>query len=301
MSVKATIGVTGAQGFVGRALTRDLRRKGYRLRLFGRVEGRTAEGDRIEALDDPALSFEGVDSLVHLAGIPTSKASDADLTRSNVDLTVEVARKAAAAGVRRFVFFSSLHIHGKSSETKIAPDAPHEPHNSYGRSKTAAEQALEAFRGTGGMRLVILRPPMIYGPGARGSFAALLRLVKSGLPLPFGAATTQRSFCSIGNLLSAVQASLDHPDPPPVLFPADPDDFSTRDLCVALRAATGSSSLLIPAPVWMVRGLLDLAGQREVGRSLFEPLLIDRSHWADWGWSPPESNALAIERAVQAE
>ena len=240
-----------------------------------------------------------MDSLVHLAGIPTSKASDADLTRSNVDLTRDVARKAAAAGVQRFVFFSSLHVHGKSAGEKLSPDAPHEPHNSYGRSKTDAERVLQESHGAGGMRLVILRPPMIYGQGAKGSFAALLRLVKSGLPLPFGAANTRRSFCSIGNLLSAVQASLDHPNPPPVLFPADPEDFSTRDLCVALKAATGSSSLLLPVPVWIMRGLLGLAGQREIARSLFEPLLIDRSHWADWGWSPPESNAVAIERAVQ--
>lgn len=299
MSTEPTVGITGAQGFIGRGLVTELdREKRVKLRLFGRRASTTAGGLAVTRLDAEPASFAGIDTLVHLAGVTTSKPTDADLTATNVDLALDVARAAASAEVRRFVFFSSVHVHGKAITGPISPETPYGPENAYGRSKVAAEQALEAFCRGGEMELIILRPPMIYGPAAKGSFALLLKLVRTGIPLPFGAATAPRSFCSISNLVSATIAASTRASPPRLLFPADPEDFSTRDLVEAMKTASGTSSALLPVPNWIMRRLLLVAGRGEIYKSLFESLVIDRSHWRQWDWRPVETGAHGVRVAV---
>jgi nucleoside-diphosphate-sugar epimerase len=171
MPPREAVAVTGAAGFLGRPISRALADR-KDLRLFGR-EARQTENGAVRALDDMS-GLSGVSCVVHLAGIPTSQAPEADILRVNVDLACDVARAAGAAGVERFILFSSLHVHGKATGACIGPESPFAPHNAYGRSKVQAEEAVGNICRETGMRLVILRPPMIYGPGGRGSFFQLL-------------------------------------------------------------------------------------------------------------------------------
>lgn len=292
------IGVVGATGFVGRHLVADLVAEGPgRPRLFGRSGG-TVAGCPVEPLDLRPQTFAGLDCLVHLAGITTSRASPEALQRTNVDLAVDVARAAAAAGVKRFVFLSSLHVHGKAADGAVGPDSPLRADNAYGGSKIAAEQALAAVAAETGLELAVLRPPMVYGPGAKGSFSLLARLVRTGAPLPLALARGRRSFCSVNNLVSAIRHAIDAPIPGGPLIPADSEDFETRELVEAMAGAVGRRSRLWPVPRAVLAAPLALVGRREMITSLFEPLRIDRSHWAAHGWSPVETGAEAVRAAL---
>lgn len=278
------IGITGATGFVGRALTQHLRAQGREdVRLFGR---------------DTTYDFAGLDCVVHLAGITTSRASMEELRRVNVDMAAAVARAAADHGVRRLVFMSSLHVHGKASAFPVGPQSPLHPDNAYGQSKAEAEVVVKAIADQAGMELVVLRPPMIYGPGSKGSFPLLARLVATGLPLPFGAARGRRSFCSIDNLLSALDRAIDGPVVAGALIPADPDDFDTPRLVAAMAQAKGRRARLFPFHRALLAAPLSLIGRSEMATSLFDPLSIDRSHWTDWAWQPQQSGTEAVAKAL---
>lgn len=292
------IGIVGATGFVGRHLVAALVAEGPgRPRLFGRSGG-TVEGCPVEPLGLRPESLAGLDCVVHLAGITTSRASPEALQRTNVDLAVDVARAAAAAGVKRFVFLSSLHVHGKAADEAVGPDSPLRADNAYGASKIAAERALAAVAAKTGLEVAVLRPPMVYGPGAKGSFSLLARLVGAGAPLPLALARGRRSFCSVKNLVSAIRHAIDAPTPGGPLIPADPEDFETRDLVKAMADALDRRVRLWSAPKALLAAPLALVGRREMVTSLFEPLRIDRSHWAAHGWRPVETGADAVRAAL---
>lgn len=293
-----TIGITGATGFIGQALARRLTEQGRPMRLFGRRQSITSSGQLIEPLDASPEAFKGIDVLVHLAGIASSDRPEPEIRRANIDLALDVARVAIAANVKRLIFFSSLGVHGKAAGAAITPETPFEPQNAYARSKAEAERQLRD-ECAGRIELVIVRPPMIYGRDGKGSFQALLKLVKTGIPLPFGAATAKRSFCSITNLVSATQAAIDHPTPPAVFIPADAEDLSTRDLCLAMRTSLGSKSPLVPVPARAMLPLLRATGRAEMAQSLFEPLSIDRTHWAEWGWRPDQSTVDSVHSEIR--
>lgn len=294
------IGIVGASGFVGRALVEQLAKDGSGCpRLFGRRAGEV-RGCAIEPLELTPYTFRGLDYVVHLSGITTSRATAEDLQRANIDLAVGVAAAAASAKVKRFIFISSLHVHGKSASTLIAPNSRFNPDNAYGRSKAAAEAALVRIADEAGLELVILRPPMVYGAGAMGSFNLLARLVKTGLPLPFALARGQRTFCSVANLVSAIRHAIDAASPPRVLIPADPGDFDTPGLVRAMATAMGRPPRLWSVPKAVLLAPLAAAGRAEMITSLFEPLRIDRSHWASYGWRPVESGVEAVRAALGA-
>lgn len=293
------IGITGATGFVGGALVESLLAEGAELRLFGR-EAASVRGLPVRPFRAAPEDFAGLDCVVHLAGITTSRASAEALRQANVDLAVETARAAAAAGVRRFVFLSSLHVHGKSAGEAVRPDSPLNADNAYGRSKAEAEGALRAVAEETGLELVILRPPMIYGRDGKGSFQLLARLVRSGLPLPFGRARGRRSFCSIENLVSAIRRAIRGPARPEALIPADPDDFDTPELVRAMAGALNRPARLFAFPRALLTLPLALVGRAEMIVSLFDPLRVDRAHWAAWGWAPEQPGSDAVRAAVAA-
>lgn len=297
-SANKRLGIVGASGFIGRALVEQLMAGGSACpRLFGRRAG-AIDGCAIEVLDLSPEAFRGLDCVVHLSGITTSRASEAALRTANVDLAVQVATAAAAAGVKRMVFVSSLHVHGKSASGPIAPESPFNPDNAYGRSKAAAEAALGRIAARTGLELVILRPPMVYGAAAKGSFSLLARLVRTGLPLPFGLARGRRSFCSVGNLSSAIRHAATAPAPAKVLIPADPEDFDTPGLARAMGAAQGLAVRLWPVPKMALAAPLAAIGRAEMITSLFEPLRVDRSHWQAQGWRPIETGPEAVRAAL---
>lgn len=294
------IGVTGAKGFVGTAVVRSLVADAVRVRLFGREAGE-AEGLPVEALRPSVESFAGLDSLVHLAGVTGRRMPLQTLAEVNVALAADTLTAAIKAGVRRFVFFSSIGVHGRGSQRPVAPEDHFAPVNAYGRSKVNAERVLNYINRDGAIELIVVRPPMIYGPGGRSSLDALVRAVRLGAPLPFGAATAKRSFCSLGNVVSATRAALTSTASAGVLLPSDPDDFSTCELIETIKAACDLTVPLVRAPPEMMKLLLAVLGQRELAASLFDPLSIDRAHWRDWGWTPPEVGREAVAQLYRSK
>ncbi|MEQ7155768.1 NAD-dependent epimerase/dehydratase family protein [Brevundimonas aurifodinae] len=293
------VGIVGASGFLGAALVDRLTRRGeVQPRLFGRRDG-TISGHRIERLDPTRPStLEGLDVVVHLAALTNARAPEAELWQANVELARETARAAASAGVRRFVFTSSLHVYGRSSVAAVGPESPFQPTDGYGRSKVAAEQSLAAVSQETGLAVCVLRPPMIYGPGAGGSFAQLVALVRSGLPLPLALARSPRSLCSINNAASAVEHAILAGVAGEVLLPADPDDILPRDLIVAIAALEGRRPVLWPVPRGLLSAPLALVGRSGIVSSLFDPLCIDRTHWAASGWRPVETGSEGLAVAL---
>lgn len=295
------IAIVGATGLVGRALVAELLSEGRgRPRLFGRAQGEVA-GCPVEPLQLVPDAFAGLDAVVHLAAITTIHADEVTLQRVNVDMAVQTAQAAVAAGVRRFVFLSSIAVHGRTSEAEIGPETPMRPINGYGRSKMEAERRLTDLARQTGLELQILRPPMVYGRGGSGSFAALARLVHSGLPLPLAAAQGARTFCSVGNLVSAIRHALNTDEPNGILLPGDPADVAVPQLVRRMANSEGKRERLFYAPRRLVAFLASLVGRHEIVSSLFDPMCVDRSHWARRGWRPVESGEVAMQAALRAD
>jgi len=283
--------VTGAGGFVGRALCPALRRASWSVVPAGRDE----TGDIGPETDWRPL-LEGVDAVVHLAARvhvirDEARNPSAAFDRANHQATARLAGQAAEAGIRRFLYLSSVKVHGDHSDRPLsAADAP-APTDPYGRSKLAAEQALA--RHSGRMATVVLRPPLVYGPGVKGNFLSLLRAVDRGLPLPLAAIDNRRSLIQVENLADAIRAALDAP--PGVYLPSDRDDVSTAMLVRRVAAALGRPARLFPAPPAILRGLAAAVGKSAAVERLIGTLTVDG---ALPGWHPPHSMSEGMTAAA---
>lgn len=291
--------VTGANGFIGRALCPYLSSLGHEVvpavrRPCGLPGERIVvdEGSRAEAL-------QGCLGVVHLAArahVMRESAADAlaEFRRVNVEGTLRLARQAVAAGVRRFVFISSVKVNGEETRPGrpcTADDAP-APEDAYGHSKAEAEAGLRQLARETGIELAIIRPVLVYGPGAKGNFSSMLRWVQHGVPLPFGAVTqNRRSLLALGNLVNLIGICIDHPRAVGQTFLAsDGEDLSTAQLLRRLGAAIGRPARLLAVPP----GALDLGarvlGKRAVARRLLGSLQVDISKTRELlGWRPPFS------------
>jgi nucleoside-diphosphate-sugar epimerase len=210
--------VTGASGFVGRNLRPAL----------------------ISAGHEP-VALEKAQVVVHLAAVAHRKASQEELQRVNVDLAVDTARKAAAAGAR-FVFLSSVKVHGEFALTPLRVDSPIAPQDRYAESKARAEDALRAIAG---LRLAVLRPPLVYGPGVKANFLALMKAVAGRWPLPLASIDNRRSLVFVGNLAAAILACLDKGG---TYLVSDGDAVSTPQLCREIGTALGRPARLFAFP-----------------------------------------------------
>ena len=303
------IAVTGAGGFVGRALCRALATGGHTVIACIRSDEGPEGADEVRRItditerDSLCEAFAGVDAVVHLAGrahVMADGAIDplAEYRHVNVEGTRAVAEAAADAGVRRVVFVSSVKVNGEGAEG--APyretDQP-APEDAYGITKHEAERALFDIAQKRGFEAVCLRPPLVYGPGVRANFAALMKLCDSGLPLPFGAITqNRRSLIYVDNLTSAIMAALLHEKAAGQIFLVrDNDDFSTAGLIRALRQALGRPARLIPIPSCFLNLLLRLAGRGAMAKRLLGSLTVDDGTIrAALGWSPPVTTTDAM-------
>ena len=268
------IAVTGAGGFIGSALTQMLAGEGHEVLPLSRND-----------LSDP--DFSGVETIVHCAALahrtgaerPDAAAFDA----VNHRLAVELAVKAKAAGVRRFVFVSTIYtIAGNPSP--LTPDMPLNPRDDYGRAKAKAEADLLAVSG---IEIVIARPVLVYGPGARANLKALIKLCDSGLPLPFGLANNRRSFVSLENVaraLTFLSLAPAHKVAGCVFHLAEPQPRSTKELVTKLRAALGKPSRLLPLPPVFMRLLLSAAGKSGLYDQLYGDLVADTSSLIETGF-----------------
>lgn len=306
-----TILITGASGFVGGALAKRLSEQGAELRALGRTRPGIAAEFFEGSIDDRQVSrqaLEGVDCVVHLAGRAhqlreTSVDPLESFRAANCRLAEALAVQAVEAGVRRFVFISSIGVNGAFTQdgcpfTEVSEPAPH---SAYARSKYEAEAALQAVAEKGGMELVIIRPPLVYGPGAPGNFSSLMRWVEKGVPLPFGAVHNRRSLVAIDNLVDLIIRCIDHPAAANQLFLAgDGEDLSTTALLRGVAEAMGRPARLIPLPVALLRLTARALGKKAMAHSLLDSLQVDISKARDLlGWEPPVSIKEGLRRCVR--
>lgn len=277
--------VTGADGFIGRALCHELRARGLPLRAVTRRPGAQAGAvaiGPIEAFDRWAEPLRGVSCVVHLANLAHASSRDAAAARAvNVDATVRLARAAIDAGVPRFVFLSSAKVHGE--ETCAQPfteAAPIVPGDLYAQLKAEAEAALLGLAAASSTRFTMLRPPLVYGPGVKANFLQLVSALGRGLPLPLAGLSNRRSLVFAGNLVDAVIRCGAAPRAAPAYLLCDGPPLSTPQLCRALGAALRRPARLFRLP----QRLLELhPAMRKLTRSL---VLDDSALRAGLGWRP---------------
>lgn len=268
------IAVTGAGGFIGSALTQMLAGEGHEVLPLSRND-----------LSDP--DFSGVETVVHCAALAHRTGAErpdaATFDAVNHRLAVELAVRAKTAGVRRFVFVSTIYTIARNP-SPLTPDMRLNPRDDYGRAKAKAEADL---RELSGIEIVIARPVLVYGPGARANLKALIKLCDSGLPLPFGLANNRRSFVSLENVARALAfLSVAPADKVAgrVFHLAEPQPRSTKELVTKLRAALGKPSRLLPLPPVFMRLLLTAAGKSGLYDQLYGDLVADTSSLIDAGF-----------------
>lgn len=305
--------VTGATGFVGAEMVRRLAAEGWQVRAaVRRTSGdwpatvETAFIKDIDADTDWRAALTDVDVVVHCAG-RAHKLQDAALDpleefrRVNERGTLALARQAAEAGVRRFIFISTIGVNGSETADKpfAADDEPH-PDSPYAVSKYEAEQGLHRLARDTGLEIVILRPPLIYGRNAPGNFGQLVKAVGRGLPLPLGAIRNKRSFVALGNLVDLVRICLEHPGAAGQVFlVSDGDDLSTSEFIRKIGTAMGKSSFLIPLPASLLHMLAKCAGKENAVKKLTVSLQLDiQKNKALLGWEPPAKLDQGMSEAV---
>ena len=282
--------VTGATGFVGRSLVSELFSKGYQIKVLVRqITNDFPDGiEQIEGtlldLKNLSNSLAGVSVVIHCAArahIMNDSIADplAEFRQVNTAATLNLARQAVEAGVRRFVFISSIKVNGELTESvPFSPEDDVIPTDPYGLSKYEAEQGLLALAKETGMEVVIIRPTLVYGLGVKGNFASLLKWMKRGVPLPFGAVHNQRSLVALDNLIDFIIHCIDHPKAANEVFLiSDGEDVSTTELLRKVANAFGKKPMLLPIPVWLMSLVAKLVGKGDVANRLFGSLQVDSS------------------------
>ncbi len=291
----STVFITGASGYIGGAIARELaavhRVKGGVRRLADLPSGiqPVVTGD----LADARLDFTGVDAVVHAAGLGHRRGvSQVAWRRANLDAAVNVAAQAKAAGVRRLVLISTAHVHGRVHAGRVGDATAFAPADAYAESKLLAERAVAAVFGEG---LSILRPVAVIGPGCPGNLQPLMRLLRRGLPLPFGALTNRRSFIAVADLARLVALVLASTAPPPMALAASPQAIATPALIRALARGMDVPARLLPAPPALLGAVARLLGRGSLWQSLSGDFLAEPRAALDLGWQPRASLEQALE------
>jgi UDP-glucose 4-epimerase len=301
--------VTGAGGFVGRHLVPVLAGEGWRVRRAVRTLSGSDDEVLIGSLG-PATDWQaalaGVEAVAHLAARAHHPGEEraAELYRAvNTEGTLQLARCAAAAGVRRFVHVSTVLVNGSSTDGR-APfredDIP-APRGVYGNSKAAAEAGLKQLAETVDMRIAVIRPPLIYGAGALGNFRLLVRAIQRGIPLPFGAIHNRRAFLGVENFASFIASRLSRAERKfDIFLVADEMQISTPEFVRQIARAANSTARLVPVPVTALQVLLKMSGRPEARDSLIGSMEIDTSKAAATGWRPQLGMEEGLRRALSA-
>ena len=295
--------VTGANGFVGKSLSAELFGQGHTVQAAVRTKVAPIENvettivGEVNGSTDWSQSLAGVSTVVHLAArvhIMRDSAADplAEFRAVNVHGTLNLARQAAAAGVRRFVFLSSIKVNGEHTDLGSPFNAEQRaaPQDAYGISKHEAELGLRGIAAETGMQVVIIRPPLIYCAGVKANFASLMRVVRLGVPLPLGLAThNRRSFVSLNNLVDFIITCIHHPNAANQTFlVSDNEDVSTADLLRRMAVALGVPARLIPVPLCVLNLSAKLLGKADVAQRLLGNLQVDiTKNKTLLGWQPP--------------
>ncbi|WP_432219747.1 UDP-glucose 4-epimerase family protein [Pseudomonas kribbensis] len=309
---KPSIFVSGASGFVGQRLV-------MRLLLDKKYTpiAATRRATQLQGLC-PTVSFDmdnpshrpdlnGVDAVVHSAArvhVMNELAEDAlaEYRKVNVEGTLRLAKQAAEAGVRRFIFISSIKVNGESTRPGkpfSADDTP-APQDPYGVSKYEAEQALKQLALETSMELVIIRPPLVYGPGVKANFLNMLRWLDRGVPLPLGGIRNQRSLVALGNLVDFIVTCINHPAAANQTFlVSDGRDLSTPQLLNSLANALDKRSRLIALPEWLILSMATLLGKQAIASRVCGSLQVDISkNYELLGWTPPIHSDRAMRQTA---
>lgn len=305
--------VTGANGFVGRALCKELQaRNEFARAAVRKVDVVPAVSEvigvgQIDGSTDWARALSDIDVVVHLAGrahVMKEHATDAleEFRKINVEGTANLARQAAVNGVKRFVYVSSIKVNGEKTAKGrcFAEDDKAAPRDSYGISKWEAEQALQRISHETGMQVVIVRPPLVYGPGAKGNFALMVRMIGRRAPLPFAAIQNQRSLIYVDNLVDALIRCATHPSAAGRLYLVkDGDDISTTGLLRLLGDAMGKPARLLWIPQWMLKTMAASIGKSAQLSRLLGSLCIDDARIrSELSWSAPYTLQDGIVRTL---
>jgi nucleoside-diphosphate-sugar epimerase len=308
--------VTGATGFVGLGVIERLLKENYFVRGTVRREINqfTGKVDWIKiGYINPEIDWmdalNGIDCIVHLAArvhVMDENAENplAEFRRINVDSTLNLARQAALAGVRRFVFVSSIKVNGEYTHIG-SPFTAHEnpdPQDYYGISKYEAEVGLLEIAAKTAMEVVIIRPPLVYGPGVKANFASMMRWLTRRIPLPLGAVYNKRSLVALDNLVDLIVTCLYHPKAANQIFlVSDGEDMSTTEMLRRMGEALGKPARLISVPVWLMTLSAKLLGKGAVAQRLFDSLQVDSFKTLDiLGWKPVVTVDLALQKTADA-
>ncbi|RII27935.1 MAG: NAD-dependent dehydratase [Geobacter sp.] len=295
--------ITGATGFVGTALLERLGRETCQVRAAVLAGERTdhlpetVEKVVVQSLSDTTVyadALRGVDVVVHLAArvhVMNEDAADplAEFRRVNVAGTENLTRQAAAAGVRRLVFLSSVKVNGEGRVVPYTEDDPPAPEDPYGVSKLEAENVLRKVAADTGLEVVIIRPPLVYGPGVKANFRRLLETVRRGVPLPLACISNKRSLIGLGNLVDAVTLCATHPRATGQTYlVSDGEDVSTLELVRRIAAAFGRPARFFPVPLSLMSLAGTLTGKKAAVDRLAGSLTVDSSKIRrELGWQPP--------------
>ena len=305
--------VTGANGFIGKSLCAELLRQGQPARAA--VRSATTQIDNIDTVPvgdinsqtDWQCALQGINAVIHLAGrVHEIKDNAADplaaFRKVNVEGTINLARQALDANVQRFIFISSIKVNGEATprEQPYTADDQPAPLDPYGISKLEAENALRQLANGTNMEIVIIRPPLVYGPGVKANFNSMMQALKQGLPLPLGAIHNKRSLVSQDNLIDLIVTCLKHPAAANQTFLAgDGEDMSTTELLQRMSKALGKPAKLFPVPIWALKMGAMLLAQNDMAKRLCNSLQVDISKTCNLlDWIPPMSVDDALKKTA---
>ena len=299
--------VTGSSGFIGSAVSSALAAAGHHVRAASRKPNRLPAQDLVEWMELPDLENEvdwdplvaGMDIVVHLAAIAhRSHADSGDYARANRVATASLAQACRRHGIRRLIFMSSIGAQAGSAADHVVTELDEPwPITAYDRAKLAAEEEIRRA----GVPFTILRPVIVYGPGAKANIALIMRIAALPLPLPFGAFKNKRSLLSIDNLVHAVMVCLEGPETLNQTFiVCDPEPITLAEMLTTLREAAGRPSRLVPIPPLAVRAMIMAAGRQSLWDRIGRELVASSGKLQSAGWIPPVQTKAGLRAMVRA-
>jgi UDP-glucose 4-epimerase len=299
------IALTGATGFIGQYLLREMPKRGYRIRALLRRPASTPMDVSSAVIGDltrpqnMSAALAGVDAVIHSAGLAHAMSGipEDDYRLINTEATVRLARAAGRAGAKRFVFLSSIRAQcGPAADTVVTEAVEPRPTDAYGRSKLAAERGLAELD----LDWVSLRAVLIYGPGVKGNMAQLIRLARSPMPLPLASLTARRSLLAVENLSAAIETVLAAPGTlRRAVVAADPQALTIAEMIAALRSGLGRQPHVFPLPPALLEMLFRAAGREEMYQRLSGALVADATALTSLGWAPPLATPAGLAKLMR--
>lgn len=304
--------LTGYTGFIGSNILDLCKERSDSIKCLGRRKplfGIFYQGE-LSSSSEYRDALDGVDVIIHCAArvhVMNDSSIDplTEFREVNSFATLNLAKQAIAAGVKRFIFVSSIKVNGESTQSGKPFTASDErsPEDFYGKSKSEAEEQLLQFAKETGLEVVIVRPTLVYGPGVKANFASLMNLVSKGIPLPFGCVTNnKRSLVSVDNLVDLIVTCIEHPKAANQVFlVSDDHDVSTSEMVRQMALSLGKSTWQLPVPKWCYKLAGKVLGKQDVVDRLLGSLQVDITHTKQTlGWTPPQTLEEGFKKTAEA-